>query len=30
MNYSEDEIKFEKLKEENDDKQIELWNKKEF
>ena len=30
MNYSEDEIKFEKLKEENDDKQIELSNKKEF
>ena len=28
MNYSEDEIKFEKLKEENDDKQIELSNKK--
>ncbi len=30
MNYSENEIKFEKLKEENDDKQIELSNKKEF
>ena len=30
MNYSEDEIKFVKLKEENDDKQIELSNKKEL
>ena len=30
MNYSEDEIKFVKLKEEKDDKQIELSNKKEL